>query len=265
MSAFKTLQEWLCVAEDVLKQEFPSWHLLACFDVFHLSEHGQKTDVKRSLEKLGKAFRVSDAGLKEQYQKLLPIALSMHKQGGLPNRDAWKEAYARTRPRNASQGKYYAPDLFEVLAAYMAWTSSSSGVEQQFSKVKRSPVELSSSAADTDRRMAIVMGEGSNPMPVGQQLLKQLRTSTVTFCGQVWHEHDNARDSMQALIALADKGLMLSGTEIASRPWTKLFRSVAHHCVDLGRSCRSRSKRKGTSRKKRNGNVKRRLLMTACC
>ena len=45
-----------------------------------------------------------------------------------------------------------------MLAAYLAWSSSTSGVEQQFSKVKRSPVELASSAIDTDRGLAVVMG-----------------------------------------------------------------------------------------------------------
>ena len=40
----------------------------------------------------------------------------------------------------------------------MTWGASSSGVEQLFSVLKRSPAELASSKADTDRRLAVVAG-----------------------------------------------------------------------------------------------------------
>ena len=40
----------------------------------------------------------------------------------------------------------------------MAWTTSSSGCEQMFSNLKRSPAELASSKGDTDRRLAVIIG-----------------------------------------------------------------------------------------------------------
>ena len=46
----------------------------------------------------------------------------------------------------------------QVVAAFLAWTPSTSGVEQLFSVLKRSPAEQASSRADTDRRLAIVAG-----------------------------------------------------------------------------------------------------------
>ena len=47
------------------------------------------------------------------------------------------------------------------MAAFVAWTASSSGCEQMFSHLKRSPAELASSRQDTDRRLAIVIGSDS--------------------------------------------------------------------------------------------------------
>lgn len=49
---------------------------------------------------------------------------------------------------------------FQVLVTFLTWTASSSGVEQLFSRLRRSPTELASSKGDTDRRLAVVMGGG---------------------------------------------------------------------------------------------------------
>jgi hypothetical protein len=45
-----------------------------------------------------------------------------------------------------------------VTAAFVAWTAASSGCEQMFSHLKRSPAELASSRGDTDRRLAVIIG-----------------------------------------------------------------------------------------------------------
>ena len=46
----------------------------------------------------------------------------------------------------------------QVVAAFLTWTTSSSGVEQLFSQLQRSPAEQGSAKSDTDRRLATVMG-----------------------------------------------------------------------------------------------------------
>ena len=46
----------------------------------------------------------------------------------------------------------------QVVSAYIAWTTSSSGCEQMFAQLKRSPAELASSRGDTDRRLAVIVG-----------------------------------------------------------------------------------------------------------
>lgn len=58
------------------------------------------------------------------------------------------------------------PVCLQVLGAYIAWTTSSSGCEQMFSQLKRSPAELASSRVETDRRLAVVIGSDSTFDPL---------------------------------------------------------------------------------------------------
>ena len=161
----------MSLVEEVVAHEFPSWHLEAAFQIFHLSDcvRGRdcSADVLRNLERLA-LYSVPFQALKEEYARLLPIAAALKTQAGLSNREAWREALQRTSSRKSAQGKYEATALIQVVAAYQCWTAASSGVEQQFSKLKRSPVELSNSSVDTDRRLAIVMGDGQAMSPAVQ-------------------------------------------------------------------------------------------------
>ena len=163
----------MSLVEEVVAHEFPSWHLAAAFQVFHLSDcvRGRdcSADVLRNLERLAQVYSVPFEALKQEYARLLPIAAALKKQAGLSNREAWREALQRTSSPKGAQGrKYEATALIQVMAAYQCWTAATSGVEQQFSKLKRSPVELSNASVDTDRRLAIVMGDGQARSPAVQ-------------------------------------------------------------------------------------------------
>ena len=161
-SAFAILKEWTILALKTLEAEFPAWQLLTCFDVFQLAgtstrkKEGQGTE--DALAKLSKVFEVDLQELKTQYVSVLPTAQAIQKSSGLENRQAWTEALTRLRATSALKKKYPAEALTQVVAAYVAFTASSSGCEQMFSGLKRSPAELASSRLDTDRRLAVVVG-----------------------------------------------------------------------------------------------------------
>ncbi|CAK8999692.1 Uncharacterized protein SCF082_LOCUS6168, partial [Durusdinium trenchii] len=155
----RAFKEWVSLAEEVVAHEFPHWHLLSSFQVFHLSDSGSQAaeNSERNLERMAQAFQVCPAKVKQQYARLMPIATALKKQSGMSNREAWKEAMQRT---GHYASRYEATDFKVLLAVYQCWTASSSGVEQLSSKLKRSPVELSNAKAERDRRTAIVMGDG---------------------------------------------------------------------------------------------------------
>ena len=160
--ALKVMCEWVETVEAAVEAEFPSWHLISCFAVFNLEarraeDQEDKDSVKKCLQKLSQAFKVKPALLEQQYVSLLPLAEALHKEGYFQNRAAWVEAFARVQQRRAAQ-RQDCEALLPVLSAYLAWSASTSGVEQLFSKLKRSPVELASASADTDNRLAVVLG-----------------------------------------------------------------------------------------------------------
>ncbi|CAE7557490.1 ngoBVM, partial [Symbiodinium necroappetens] len=157
--ALDVLKDWTSATEAVLKAEFPSWHLFACFECFNLQGVNARLQlrsaaVKQHLAKLSQAFGVNASDLESEYSNLLPIACGLMEQSSLDNRSAWRQALERTQGKKA----YQVTALRTVLAAYVAWSCSTSGVEQSFSVLKRSPAELASARIDTDRRLATVMG-----------------------------------------------------------------------------------------------------------
>ena len=82
-------------AESTLAAEFPDWHILSCFDVFHLEERRASAPpdhLDDCLAKLANCFKVRLPDLKKQYAALLPIATQLYKVGERSNRAAWQAA-----------------------------------------------------------------------------------------------------------------------------------------------------------------------------
>ena len=109
-----TCEEWTAGTLAALEHEFPSWHLLACFDVFNLlgkadSRHG--SDIETSLEKLAKAFHVQPLALQKQFTSVLPVARALQKQGSLDNRAAWATALQRTSTHTRQANRYEQTEL----------------------------------------------------------------------------------------------------------------------------------------------------------
>ena len=149
-----------------MEAEFPSWSLLSAFSVFDLDGKSSENrtagpETRKSLKRLAQAFGVPNECLEREYMAVIAVAHALFKQGSC-NRAAWKAAVERTTSTKRLKDKYGTSEaLSKVLGAFIAWTASSSGVEQLFSKMKRSPVELASAKDDTDTRMAVVMGQDS--------------------------------------------------------------------------------------------------------
>ena len=107
----ETMREWAAAAQVTLEAEFPCWHLLSCFSIFNLeSRRSSDLDVamKKSLEKLAKAFKVNAARLQRQFSLLLPVAESLHNDGCFKNRMAWKEAMVRSHATSKTRARFEA-------------------------------------------------------------------------------------------------------------------------------------------------------------
>lgn len=103
----------------VLEAEFPAWHLIGCFDVFHLT--GTATSANKrgaasqdALAKLAQVFGVDRQELSEQYVSLLPSAQALQKRSGLDNRVAWATALKHVDGRADLRQKYPSSALKEA-------------------------------------------------------------------------------------------------------------------------------------------------------
>ena len=88
----------------MVAHEFPSWHLFASFELFHLPDTKESRklngeDLERNLERLAQAFNVSTDKLKREFTQLQPIAAALKKSAGHSNRDAWRQAVLRVGQR----------------------------------------------------------------------------------------------------------------------------------------------------------------------
>jgi hypothetical protein len=151
---------YLKVAEEVLAAEYPHCHLLRAFAAFDLRDVNDKdlaanarnlSAHQENLERLAHAFKVPGGGamLRAQLADHQPIAASIAKETRCDNRVAWQRALERTQKTHVSKQTYPASALGPVLQRYVAWTASSSGVEQNFSIAER--LRLSHTPASADK------------------------------------------------------------------------------------------------------------------
>ena len=119
-----TAQEWVATTLTTMEAEFPAWHLLSCFDIFHLScttaskKRGPETE--EALVALATAFGLDAKELSQQYVSTMHTALALQKKGGLENRAAWVEALKHFEGRAAMRQKYGTDALKE--AGYWKFT-----------------------------------------------------------------------------------------------------------------------------------------------
>ncbi len=171
------MRTWVEMCCEAVAAEFPSWDVFGAFEVFHLHDEEQQRGVTpaaggvtpglaspnfgRSLQRLAKVFHLDPDSLQKEYKDLRTIAEAVHRNAGCSSHASWKVAFERTQDRAEMRKKYPVSNLLRVLAAYMAWTTSSSGVEQHFSKVERSQLDRHPGGPDTERRAVIALGRGA--------------------------------------------------------------------------------------------------------
>ena len=137
----------------VMEVEFPDFDIMAAFMIFNL--FGDSNDsvaaaaaVKETaFERLAKVFKVEQVPFRAQVDLLKPIASKIFLTETQDNREAWRRAVQKTS-RPSVRANYPISDLLPVLEAYMAWSFSSSGVEQNFSVMDSACPSRASQASD---------------------------------------------------------------------------------------------------------------------
>lgn len=131
---------WFRLAEETLQAEFPHCHLLRAFSVFDVEDAATEclsVPARAGLHKLAAVLNVDGDALCAELSDHRPIAAAIAREKGCDNRRAWQIAVQRTQMTRASKEVHPATALIAALQRYLAWTCSSSGVEQNFSIAER--------------------------------------------------------------------------------------------------------------------------------
>ena len=135
-SCLRRMSTYVAVTERVLKAEFPSYEIMACFKVFSVKDMArckqmcQNGERAQALQKLAKVIGVNADALQHQFEHHESLAIKLCHMGGLSSFEAWKQAVQKRKSNPA--------ELIAVLARSGGWSASSSTVERGFAHAKAS-------------------------------------------------------------------------------------------------------------------------------
>jgi hypothetical protein len=126
------MRSYCILARAALAAEFPCFEISQAFHVFDASSP-MPSDAEVQLHRLANPLHLDPVTLKAQWQDIFPRARS-HAQSGASNREAWRTVLKRVASCSALSDAHPTDVLRRALIAYFAFSISSSGVEQKFSK-----------------------------------------------------------------------------------------------------------------------------------
>jgi hypothetical protein len=140
-SCFAVLSRWVGMLRVAAEAEFPNFTLLAAFSVFNVSTTVNADHAEDSLavQRLAQVFDVSHEALMRDLKKWRPVAARHRKTTGVGNKEAWRLALCKvTQSRSWARKDPDLPTaLVAVLIRYLAWSASTSRIEQTFSSMDR--------------------------------------------------------------------------------------------------------------------------------
>ena len=181
--AYGHLRSWTVLAKDVLQAEFPCFALVSAFAVFSLRNKNYNKpigmDTEDKIRRMETTWQLDH--LEDQYREFHPIASRIFALGETETYlEAWSIAMKRCE-RNKRQPK----DLVFALQRFAAFSSSTSGIEQSFSKIQKL-LPASRLVADVDKdsesRLISLLVDQSVGDPVEETKVCQILSSCTAVC-----------------------------------------------------------------------------------
>ena len=127
---------WSTLASEVASTEVPEFELLACFQVFKLTEPlTSPSTAPVYLERLAQTFKVPlGSGIEhlvDQFLEHQKIALGL-KVAGEPAAISWKRAVEKNTTRQSQEGTFHCGELGSLLCRCVVSPGSTTGIEQNF-------------------------------------------------------------------------------------------------------------------------------------
>ena len=139
--AFGRMACWVRLTHDVVRAEYPDFSIFTSFSVFHLPDDlpenpaGQLSGaVAEKLKRLAKFFHVNEPSLVKQFVDVQALAGRYKTRKGASSREAWRLAVEHVGDMQSNL--HPIKSLLPPLHAWLGWSCSTSGVEQNFSCLK---------------------------------------------------------------------------------------------------------------------------------
>ena len=136
--AFGRMACWVRLTHEVVRAEYPNFSIFTSFSVFHLPDDlpenpaGQMSGaVAEKLKRLAKFFHVNEPSLMKQFVDVQALAGRYKTMKGATSREAWRLAIEHVGDMQSNL--HPIKSLLPPLHAWLGWSCSTSGVEQNFS------------------------------------------------------------------------------------------------------------------------------------
>ncbi len=188
------MTNWAFLTKEIAKTEFPTYDLLAALDVFGLYKSTTTEAAARPLtatpsnvtlvprlRRVAEIMDISPDDLvtqMEEHKRLAQHAFDQNPAAGAVA--AWADALARTQRTARLREKFPSNALKQALQFYAVAPGSTSGIEQNFSQLKRAMNEQWHGSPDAEeRRMVLIVAGACGKAAVGD-------SPTVSAAATVW-------------------------------------------------------------------------------
>ena len=182
---------WWRLARQVLEADFPHYDLLNSFSVFDLDIATDRATAmvttrlteqeEEALATWAERLGLDLAALKDEFLNLRGLAVSFRLNCS-DTLESWQQAVFETQISARRRANYPIATLLPVLRRFAAYTGSTSGVEQDFSKFKRALGETRNFSPQTEERIAVLASRKSTP-DADSVLAKRARLIWAECCG----------------------------------------------------------------------------------
>ena len=148
--ALTRMRAWYRLARKALQAEFPAFEICQSFRVFDLGR-GQNVNVgdgslQADFKRLAQVTGCSANGLQTEVEWLQPAARRQHATL-MDNRLAWRAAWQENQSVSSNRRKT-CPNLETALLRFIAFSASTSGVEQSFTRGMRAMTGFQQSSSE---------------------------------------------------------------------------------------------------------------------
>ena len=165
------LRNWVVLARQAREAEFPGFDNFGAFHIFNVEAVANSTAAwlyrccATQLPKAQSSLSRADRRFESWVWGSLAFCSRAPQENRSRQQELLENACTPTQSKISPGGRHPIAALRPVLAAFFAWSTSSSGVEQLFSKAKGNHLERGSgatlSASDSERRSYIALSNGA--------------------------------------------------------------------------------------------------------